>query len=765
MSDKAIKVLLVEDNPGDSRLIQELLSDVKIASFQIEVSESLSDGIEALSARRFDVVLLDLSLPDSSGLETLAKVHSKAQQVPVVVLTGLDDEDLALEAVRKGAQDYLVKGRIDENLLSRAIRYAIERKWAEQDLRESEEKYRTILESIEDSYYQVDIAGNFTFFNDSMCKISGCTKDELMGMNIRQFLDQENAKKVYQTFNKVFNTGKPEKGCDWVIIRKDGKKRYVETSVSLMKDAEGQRIGFRGIIRDVTEKKQIEVDLIQTKDFLKNILDSSIDAITTTDLQGNVIYTSPRAKDILGYKREKIIGKKAHCFYGNGVEDAKAIMKKLTEKGELRDHEMKFIRKDGELIDINLSTSLLKNAKGEVIGTLGIYRDITEKNKLLAQLHQAQKFEILGTLAGGIAHNFNNLLMAIQGNTSLMLLETDPNHPSYQRLKTIENSVQSGSKLTRQLLGYAREGRYEIKPINLNQVVEETSYTFATTKKDITVHRELAEDLWEIKIDQGQIEQALLNLYVNAADAMPGVGDLFLKTMNVTHKDMAGKHYKVKPGDYVLLSVRDTGIGMDKKTMERIFDPFFTTKGLAKGTGLGLAFVYGIVKAHGGYIDVESKKGHGTTFSIYMHASKKRVEKPIRRAEHVIEGNGTILLVDDEEMVLDVGVQLLKALGYTAFKAKGVREAVEIYQKDKDKIDMVILDMIMPGVSGAEAYDRMKEINPNVKVLLSSGYSIDGQASEILERGCDSFIQKPFSINDLSQSIEKVLDKNKAKSV
>ena len=258
MSDKPIKVLLIEDNPGDARLIRELLSDANMASFQVEVAKKLSDGLEALSARRFDVILLDLSLPDSSGLNTLVKVHSQAQKVAIIVLTGLSDEALAVEAVRKGAQDYLVKGQIDENLLSRAILYAIERKQVEEALKESEEKYRTILENIEDAYYEVDIAGNFTFFNDSLCKISGYTKDELIGMNNRQYMDQENAKKVYRAFNKVYNTGKPEKGFDYKFIRKDGNKGHANASISLMKDAEGQRIGFRGIIWDITERKQTE---------------------------------------------------------------------------------------------------------------------------------------------------------------------------------------------------------------------------------------------------------------------------------------------------------------------------------------------------------------------------------------------------------------------------------------------------------------------------------------------------------------------------
>lgn len=639
MSDKPIKVLLIEDNPGDARIMQEFLSEAKSKSFQIEVAERLLDGLEALSARSFDVILLDLSLPDSSGLETLAKAQSNAQQVAIVVLTGLNDEDLAVEAVRKGAQDYLVKGQIDKNLLPRAILYAIERKRMEEALKESEEKYRTILENIEDAYYEVDNAGNFTFFNDSLCKISGYTKDELIGMNNRQYMDQENAKKVYQTFNKVYNTRKPEKGFDYKFIRKDGNKGHANASISLMEDAEGQRIGFRGIIRDITQRKQAE----------------------------------------------------------------------------------------------------------------------EEKKKLEMQLHRAQRMESLGTLAGGIAHNFNNLLQGIQGNASLVLMDIDSNHPYYDNIKDIDKLIKSGSKLTKQLLGYARKGRYEVKAINLNQLVKETSGTFGITKKEITVHRELAENLFRIEGDWGQIEQILLNLYVNAADAMPGGGDLFLKTMNVTDKDMTSKDYKAKSGNYVLLTVRDRGVGMEKKTMERIFEPFFTTKGLAKGTGLGLASVYGIIKAHGGYIDVDSEKEHGTTFSIYLPASEKVLAEEKEFPDDIVKGKETVLLVDDEETVLDVGVKMLENLGYTVLEAKGGSEAVEVYNENKDEVDMVILDMIMPEVSGGKTYDKIKEINSKVKVLLSSGYSREGQAEEILKRGCDGFIQKPFSVRGLSVKIREVL--------
>lgn len=400
-----------------------------------------------------------------------------------------------------------------------------------------------------------------------------------------------------------------------------------------------------------------------------------------------------------------------------------------------------------------------------------IYSDMERKveertrqvKELQKQYQQAQKLESIGTLAGGIAHNFNNLLMGIQGNASLMLAETNSGHPHFEKLKTIQKLVRNGARLTRQLLGYAREGRYEIKAISLNQLVRETSDTFSTTRKEISIHQELTDDLYAIEADQGQIEQVILNLFVNAAEAMPQGGNLLLKTMNVTHEDMKDKCYKPKQGNYVLFSLTDTGIGMDRKTMERIFEPFFTSRGLGKGTGLGLASVYGTVKAHGGYIDVYSEKGHGATFEIYLPAIGMKLKKGKNTATDLMNGRETVLLVDDEDVVADVGDQMLRKLGYEVLVARSGKEAIEYYEPKRDKIDMVILDMIMPGMNGGEVYDRIKEINPHAKILLSSGYSIDGQAADILKRGCDGFIQKPFSMEVLSGRIREILEKRDGK--
>ena len=509
-----------------------------------------------------------------------------------------------------------------------------DRKQAEEALRENEEKYRTVLEIMEEGYYEVDLAGNYTFVSDTMCRIRGYSREDLIGMNNRGYMSEETAKKVFKVFNSVYTSGNPSKNLRWETIRKDGAKIQIETSASLIRDSEGKPIGFRGIVRDISEKQKLE-----------------------------------------------------------------------------------------------------------------------------AQLQQAQRMESIGTLAGGIAHNFNNLLMGIQGNASIILLDIDSSNPRHKNLKNIEKLVENGAKLASQLIGYAREGSYEVKPINLNQLANETSTTFGMTKKEISVHQEFSEKLYGIKADQGQIEQVLLNLYVNAADAMPGGGDLFLKTMNVPEKDIAGKPYKLKPGIYVLLTVRDTGTGMDKETKERIFEPFFTTKGFASGTGLGMASAYGIIKGHGGYIDVDSRVGEGTTFSIYLPATEKMIEEKKVLPDELVKGEGTVLLVDDEKMVLESGEELLKYLGYEVLLAENGQKGLELYKKNQHKIDLVLLDMVMPVMGGGEAFDRMKEINTNVKVLLSSGYSLEGEAKEILKRGCDAFIQKPFKLEQLSQKLVEILYK------
>ena len=425
-----------------------------------------------------------------------------------------------------------------------------------------------------------------------------------------------------------------------------------------------------------------------------------------------------------------------------------------------------YLAKDGKKHYIEYRSLMVKQ-EGQEPYVSGIGRDITDRilsqgevKKLERQLQQAQKMEAIGTSAGGIAHDFNNLLMGILGNTSLMLLDMDENHPQYERLKVIERHVRLGADLTKQLLGFARGGKYEAKPTDLNELVKKSVGMFGRTKKEITIHTKFVENVWTVELDRGQIEHVLLNLYVNAWQAMPGPGQLYIETENIVLDEHYVKPYEVTPGRYVRLSITDTGVGMDKPTQRRIFEPFFTTKEMGRGTGLGLASVYGIIKNHGGYINVYSEKNEGTIFRIYLPASDKDVPESTSFPEALLKGTETLLLVDDEDIIIEVGKQMLESLGYEVLLAKSGGEAIDLYTKNRDKVDMVILDMIMPEMGGGETYDRLKAINPTIKVLLSSGYSINEKADAILKQGCNGFIQKPFDLRKLSRKIRSVLNKN-----
>ena len=632
--------------------------------------------------------------------------------------------------------------------------------------KETEDAYRALVEQ---SLQGLVIIQDFriVFTNKAFAEIAGRTVEELLSFSpeeVRALVHPEDRDFVWGRFRARLEGKQAPPRYEYRGIRKDGTVCWLEMIASLI-EYDG-RPAIQGAVVDITERKQAEEALRQSKERFKELAELLPETIYEMDVKGNLTFVNRNAFTHFGYAQEDFDrGLNAYdMLVPHDHRRSMANVKRIFNGEELGLTEYTALRKDGSTFPCMIrSTAIIR--EGTPIGLRGFIIDMTERKKaeeerkkLEVQLQYKQRMEALGTLAGGIAHNFNNLLAGIMGNLSLTLLDTDPTQPHFDHLKRIEKLIKSGSQLTSQLLGYARGGRYDVKPLDFNQLIKETSDSFGVAKKEIRVHRALAEDLLGIKADQGQIEQALLNILVNAGDAMPGGGDLYLETMNVTDKDMSGKPFKPRPGAYALLTVRDTGTGMDNKTLEHIFEPFFTTKGLGAGTGLGLASVYGIIKAHQGYIDVESEKGRGTTFKIYLPSSESRSGEASERADHPVEGSETILVVDDEPMILEVAVEVLRELGYTVFEAQGGRQAVELYNKERAAIDLVILDMIMPDMAGGEAYDKIKEINPEVKVLLSSGYSIDGEATEILERGCHGFIQKPFSMEELSTKIREILD-------
>jgi len=675
---------------------------------------------------------------------------------------------------------------------------------------ENEELYSNILESISDGIMVLDSDFRFTHWNRAMERISQIPRKKVVGSE----------KNAWEIFPDLAKNGMDEimwKAMQGEIAKRKNvplhfTKRtrcFISEMFFPLRNAKSEIRGIVGVIRDITDSKRAE-ETIRLNEARLNVL-LKLNQMTEASLQEIKDFTLEAAvkltKSKIGYlafmnedesiftmhswSRNTIkqcnIGDKALTYpmetlglWGEAVRQRKAI---ITNNYSVPNPFKKGLPKGHIKIIRHMNIPLFEGNRIIIVAGLGNkendydeldVRQLTllmqdmwsliqhkqaekEKKKIEVQLLQAQKTETIGKLVGGIAHNFNNLLMGIQGYTSLMLFETDSANPNYARLKNIEKMVESRLDLTRQLLVYARKGQNEVKLLDLNQLVEETSKTFGKTRKEFTIRRELADNLFTIEADQGQIEQALLNLYINAADAMPEDGELTLKTNNSSHKNINGRHFAPKSDNHVMLSVADTGAGMDKSTMKRIFEPFFTTKNIGHGTGLGLASVYGIVKAHNGYIDVDSRKGLGTTFKVYLPASGIKLQKAVKIPEELIKGTGTVLMVDDEEVILEVGSELLKTIGYKVLTAIDGKEAIEIYKKNMDKIDIVLLDMIMPDMGGGKIFDRIKKVNPDAKVLLISGYSLDNQVAKILNRGCNGFIQKPFDLNELSGKIRKVI--------
>ena len=537
---------------------------------------------------------------------------------------------------------------------------------------------------------------------------------------------------------------------------------------------------------DKTIKRSLEVDPYE-------ILHSLPDAVFTTDRQMRINYFNLAASAITGFRPQEALGMYCKDVLKSDTCETECPIKKALDSNEnIFNIESVIATVTGEQITVLMSASLLSDSSGDVVGYMHVFRDISPIKKIMSdlemsnnnlaernieldntlkelkstqkQLLHAQKMESMGILAGGIAHDFNNLLSGILGYASLLKIKIAPNHLTYKYADTIEQSAVKASKLTQQLLVFSRGGEYQVQAINLNRVIEETLHILERTiSKKIQIAKSLASDLWTVEADPSQIEQVLMNLGINARDAMPTGGKLTVTTENFHLNNGSNIGYiDVIQGNYVKMSISDTGEGIPEGIQSKIFDPFFSTKGKEKGTGLGLAVVYGVVKNHGGYISVKSDPDRGTTFEILLPMSDKSEETTDIVPELKIKGGcETILLVDDEEVLRSLGQEILTQNGYTVLLASNGIEAIQLYKKQEGNINLVILDMIMPKMDGLETYKRLKEMNSFLKILITSGYSQDSQNHKEFRNGIEGFIQKPYKINMLAKKVREVLDTNR----
>ncbi|MFH1351501.1 MAG: response regulator [Pseudomonadota bacterium] len=814
-----MKKILVVDN---DRFILEFMNDV-LTKEGHEVMTAV-DGLSALDILKGfmpDVIFVDLIMPNIDGrkLCRIIRATEKIKDVYIVILSAVAVEK-GVDVTEFGANACIAKGPIREmaqNILDILAKFdsleyqspeifgrmSVYSRGISKELLAVKRHFEILLGKMTEGVLEINSEGRVVYANPMTITLTGIPEGDLLGadfldlfagkdrqriaesmragdekpvkidgdspvcLNNRQitisivpFRDEENA------FIAILNDVSEQKRAEEALkgyqaeLEKRVEKRTAELSVANV-----------NLKREVEERKRVEKALRESEEKYRQLVKYAPAGISEIDIHENR-FTS--VNDVLcdytGYTKEKLLTVDPVDIFDEESRASylESIGKVLAGEEISETAECKIKRKDGQGLSVLVNFKITVDEAGRPVRAIGVIHDITklklaqqEKEKLEAQLQQAQRLESLGRLAGGVAHDFNNLLMGIQGRTSLMLMDIDPNHSYQEHLHALEDYVENAAELTRQLLGFARGGKYDSKPTDLNGVLKKSSEMFGRTRKEITIHSKYQEDLWPVEVDQGQIEQVLLNLYVNAWQAMPGGGELYLETENTILDEDYLIPYGLEPGRYVKMTARDTGTGMDKATQQKIFDPFFTTKEMGRGTGLGLASAYSIIKNHWGFINVSSEIGEGATFTIYLPASEKRVEKERKPAEGLMKGYETVLLVDDEEMILEVGERVLEKLGYKVIIARGGKEAVEIYKEKMNEIDLIILDMIMPRMNGGQTFDRLKEINPDLNVLLSSGYHMDQLAKELLARGCTGFIQKPFHVNILSQKLREILDKNR----
>ncbi len=596
--------------------------------------------------------------------------------------------------------------------------------------------------------------GVYTMVNDGFAALTGYSREEVVGKTTEQLGIWAESADLKRLMHEI-NISGSMRNMEARFRLKNGEVRTGLMSANLI--VLNRQPYVLAITKDIDKFKRAREALKESEEKYRKLIETATDAIFVIQ-DGKVKFPNPQAKK-MGAKMG--VNLKKHAFFEYvAPEDQNMILERHFRrlKGEVvpSTYNFRLLRKNGEKFWVEVNAVMI-TWDGRP-ATLNFIRDIDDQKKLESEFQHARKMEAVGTLAGAIAHNFNNLLMAIQGNVSLLLLDTEDDDPRLVEFKKIQEHVENGSQLTSQLLGYARKGKYRIRGLDLNELLTRTVATFRKTHPNITVAANRGAELYTIAGDRSQLEHVLINIFNNAADAMPEGGELFIKTMNVNHEQIRRRNYKIKPGEYVLVMVADTGVGMEQKTRRRIFEPFFTTKELGRGTGLGMASAYGIIKGHGGYIDVDSQRGYGSTFFVYLPASSRKVDEIGYKDQSVIQGSGCILVVDDEPSVLDISGRMLKKLGFQVLEACSGRDAIRVFRENLAKIDLVILDMIMPDLGGGEVYDRMRDIKPGVKAILATGYSIDGEAARILKRGCDGVIQKPFSIDRLSRMIYSVLN-------
>ncbi|MFP3897614.1 MAG: PAS domain S-box protein [Anaerolineales bacterium] len=803
MMEETIQVLSIEDNKLDCQALERLVEEQGLP-YALTFAHSVAEARDILAGADFDVALVDYLLGDGTAFD----LFDDLEGMPFIIVTGAGDESIAVEAMQRGAHDYLVKDPDSNYLITlpqtleaalthwrneqqlarhrehlenvvaqrtaqlRAVNERLreeiaERKQAEAKVRELYRFRERIIDNANVWLDVLDREGNIVIWNKAAEEISGYPREKVVGHDqVWEWLypDETYRQEIMAKVASIIEGEEVAEESQTTIRRKDGEERIISWHSSNLVDDEGQSIGSIAMGRDITEQVRAEEAREESERKFRTLFNNLSDAVFIHDLEGKFLEVNDVACQRLGYHRDELLRMGPQDIDAQEYTAAVAEhMEEIQQRGQLlfrTDH----VTQDGDRIPTEVHSRLVKYNGQESV--LSVARDISEREELEAQLRQAQKMESLGRLAGGIAHDFNNLLTVINGYSQLMLAEMPPDSPWREEAEQIERAGTRAGDLTRQVLAFSRRQILNRQTVQLNDLLLEMGGMLRRLiREDIELVTLPAPDLGLVKVDPAQMEQILTNLVVNASDAMsekePPGGTLTIATANETvDEEFVKKHPDAKAGEYVRLTVKDTGVGMTDEVKEHLFEPFFTTKEPGEGTGLGLATVYGIVKQHEGFIYIDSVLGQGTTVNIYCPRLETEHKEPSRRDEEGRMPGGTeeILLVEDEPSVLDFMRRALEELGYTVLEATNGEEALRTREEYEEGIDLLVTDVVMPQMDGRALVERMRTQYPQLKVLFVSGYAdLETISPEDFDQRTE-FLQKPFSIAALADKVRALLD-------
>lgn len=763
MSESLTRILLIEDNPGDAKLIEEFLNGKKrtiagVERFDLVHEVKLADGLKRLAEQDFDIILLDLNLPDSKGMDTFAKVHVEVPDTPTVVLIGMDDEALAVQALQVGAQDYLVKGMLDLGLLARAVHYAIERQRATQDLREyaqklwaSESRFRKIIESSSDGMIILTSDLRILFLNPAAEKLLDLRQEQAQG-------------------NPFGYPVHPEETSEIQIPREGSTPRVVEMHIVGI-EWESQK-AYLATLRDITDRKRADVALRESEERFRSVAETAADAIVLAKSNFGILYWNQTAVDMFGYEKWEVQDKPLTILLPEHhvSELIKAISELRSEEGgNILGKPLKLhgIRKDNSEFPIELS--LATRVSNEERFYSAIIRDMSEAYEARGRTQIQDRLAAVGQLAAGIAHDFNNILGAIILYSESLLMTLDLSEGDHERMSMIFDQAKRGAMLTSQILDFSRKSVMEPRPIDLHSfLVKFKKLLSRMLSASIQIDIESENGEFITNADPTRFQQVFINLSLNARDAMPDGGKLqFTLSKMAVKEDDPAPIDEMQPGEWICVRVSDTGVGVSPNNIEHLFEPFFTTKKPGKGTGLGLAQVYGIIKQHGGYIKVDSALGVGTTFTIYLPAETEGEVVDIDlEVESATEGSKeVVLIVEDDLSTRRVLHDILTSLKYEILVAADGQEALEIFDQKNGEVDLVISDMVMPEMDGRELYERLNKNYPDTKIILITGYPLSDGTRQLLDYRRAAWLQKPITMGTLARAVRDMLDQGSIEAV